>query len=639
MRNIDGLYTHPLVRIDPNRVRVRAYLRSIEYPGAKPEDNWFFAEDQEMFEYARALLVIARDTKRPPAVTGKFDDYYESVFTWREGEHERRVMLGTREHRECSICGRATGQTSFKGVAHVLPELLGTGDLATWDECRDCNHESGRELETDLGDMLLGHRALMGHRSKGGTPKLKLGEKGPAIGGGPRGAPTKIVTIEGDPRITSTMSGPNAITISAQTPGFRPARVARALAKIAWQCLPSVMRADFDAVRKYVRGESDWKASEFYTVGVPGLRRVTVGVWRKVPGAPASLPPLVTLVSTVNTVFLWFAPELATGEYFSPIFPLLLKSPSSNEVKMTRFHVEGDERIRRGGGVYELGFSLAVLVQTRDAVAVRVQFGASKAASFEGRLTTPLGAAASDLGRVVYEVRSDALIGVLRIEREMGSKLVAVHYHFDVAPNADVDASITVAVVDVASDGAELCITDLNSGVEIVRVQRGGTPGDFDRALLSDGLQVALDLALLRERLGVMLPFPGEFEPGDRRTLAVLAGLLRHGVIRERTLNASTEIKLEKSKLLELIAAIDDGRLEFFGRNDIVWELLGTVLNPGSVRLVLEDFSVEPGVEDLRGRAAELPADGSLSVTLRFDSVRHELEGAAPGTEAQVGPR
>ncbi|MFJ7890559.1 HNH endonuclease [Lysinibacillus xylanilyticus] len=87
-------------------------------------------------------------------------------------ENKDKLFIGTKEERRCRFCGRGKGDTTFKKVAHAIPELIGNKIITSFEECDECN-EIFSKLENELANYLSFVRPTTGIKGKKGVPSYK----------------------------------------------------------------------------------------------------------------------------------------------------------------------------------------------------------------------------------------------------------------------------------------------------------------------------------------------------------------------------------------------------------------------------------------------------------------------------------
>ncbi|MGF9975491.1 HNH endonuclease [Viridibacillus arvi] len=83
-----------------------------------------------------------------------------------------KMFIGNKNKRKCRFCGKEKGETTFKKIAHAIPELVGNKILISFEECDDCNQIFSK-LENELANYLSFERSTIGIRGKTGIPIYK----------------------------------------------------------------------------------------------------------------------------------------------------------------------------------------------------------------------------------------------------------------------------------------------------------------------------------------------------------------------------------------------------------------------------------------------------------------------------------
>lgn len=68
--------------------------------------------------------------------------------------NEDKKYIGNKHERMCRFCGKTKGETTFKKVAHAIPELIGNKVLISFEECDECNKIFSK-LENELANFLI----------------------------------------------------------------------------------------------------------------------------------------------------------------------------------------------------------------------------------------------------------------------------------------------------------------------------------------------------------------------------------------------------------------------------------------------------------------------------------------------------
>ncbi|MEK4735135.1 MULTISPECIES: HNH endonuclease [Bacillus] len=86
--------------------------------------------------------------------------------------NEDKEFIGGKNKRKCRFCGKEKGKTTFRKIAHAIPELLGNKVLISYEECDECNKIFSK-LENELANYLSFERSTTGIRGKTGIPVYK----------------------------------------------------------------------------------------------------------------------------------------------------------------------------------------------------------------------------------------------------------------------------------------------------------------------------------------------------------------------------------------------------------------------------------------------------------------------------------
>jgi len=72
-----------------------------------------------------------------------------SIHTF-NGKASSRIGEPDKQKRVCRYCHKSMPETTFKEIAHTIPEALGNKSIITNDECDICNHFFGCGIEQDF---------------------------------------------------------------------------------------------------------------------------------------------------------------------------------------------------------------------------------------------------------------------------------------------------------------------------------------------------------------------------------------------------------------------------------------------------------------------------------------------------------
>ncbi|MEV6689622.1 MULTISPECIES: HNH endonuclease [Bacillati] len=83
-----------------------------------------------------------------------------------------KKYIGKKEKRGCRFCMNVEGDTTFKKIAHAIPELIGNKVFISYEECDECNKLFSK-FENELANYLSFDRTTTGIKGKKGVPTYK----------------------------------------------------------------------------------------------------------------------------------------------------------------------------------------------------------------------------------------------------------------------------------------------------------------------------------------------------------------------------------------------------------------------------------------------------------------------------------
>jgi len=270
---------------------------------------------------------------------------WEEVFEYsfdRKGPSKKEWLGGKANPQICKFCGKGEPEITFSAKAHVIAKAFGNRTLLSRRECDACNHEAGETIEDDLVKSLSLIRAIAGHRSHRGSVRHQLRKKGSSISSR---VDSNIVTVElyqGERNIIVQEFENNEFELKVKIPSFRPANVARALARMALFVLDLDTDPNLHRVCQWVRRELDLFPLKYQQLFLCGMwpRRVVLSVSRSLPGS--GLPPYRVIFAYSITALIMYLPE-ANGTFPSKLPPLTLPSFfSSYEPELYEIMITGD---------------------------------------------------------------------------------------------------------------------------------------------------------------------------------------------------------------------------------------------------------------------------------------------------------
>jgi hypothetical protein len=311
--------------------------------------------------------------------------------------------------------------------------MLGNRWLTTDDECDACNDRFGKDYENDLGRMTLPMRAMTRSRTKSGTAKLKpKADAGKSfIGGGPQFGALRLNMDFDDPSVSMSFGDARRMAIRVAAPSFRPARAAKALARIAWQALPRERRSAHEPLREWLNGDGIGTAS-FNEISAPSFRGLAVGLWERRSSSSLDVPRLVLAVGFTGRVLVWGSREWSTGICPPFLFPPLPHAEGAMPLpNAVQYRHCADEvvpaRVQTHHLSYGRGFPATVDLDSPGRIDVPTAAGLVTLDVLVTRRSIQNQAEVGD-DVMLHEIHSGELVGSLLVATEMGSDVFRIAY-------------------------------------------------------------------------------------------------------------------------------------------------------------------------------------------------------------------
>lgn len=169
-----------------------------------------------------------------------------------------KQFLGDLQSQMCRFCGRRAPLTTFKKLAHAVPESLGNRTLFTRYECDACNGHFGRSIENDFGSWSKPMRTMARLRGKRGIPTIKNSNGSWRLTGMPDGLAVSHDQYDG---LFEVDEDRKEIKIKLVRDAYTPVAVLKALIKIGLTILPGAEIHPFTEALAWVY-DNDHSASQ-----------------------------------------------------------------------------------------------------------------------------------------------------------------------------------------------------------------------------------------------------------------------------------------------------------------------------------------------------------------------------------------
>ncbi len=238
-------------------------------------------------------------------------DNYSQILS-KECGRGSKIFIGSKNPRKCRYCGKDEQDTSFRKVAHAVPELLGNRNLIAYDECDRCNDYFAVNLEDHLGKYLLPLRVMSLTPGKKGHPSYKTEDGN-----------FRIDIIDGEFKIESHDSDNSweideelkTLTLHFTRQPFCPLAVFKSLFKIGLAVMPKDLLPNFQRVLGWLLMQDERngppESTKVFQTFIPGPRPiegVQVNLYER-KNQTSNVPYMMCLIAASNTIFQFSIPS------------------------------------------------------------------------------------------------------------------------------------------------------------------------------------------------------------------------------------------------------------------------------------------------------------------------------------------
>jgi HNH endonuclease len=282
----------------------------------------------------RGALILVKDDFNAAGTNLFLDLNYERIVDLDLGGPEK-LRLGGSSPRVCRYCQKSRPDTTFRQIAHSVPECLGNRRLISLDECDRCNELFSQTFEHHFDNFLRPLRTILAIPGKRGVPAFKSPDGKARVEHNKEKNNFSITEDERGAILTEDERG-KAFDMTMSSQPHVPLEVYRCLVKMAFAVLPESEAKHFDATRRWLL---DTLASPTgmlpsfafsHVVFLPAaLAAPHVSLWRRKYSAPRA-PYMLAAVGFSQCGFMYAVPfsnqdgHLAPGRIFVPTFDLTL---------------------------------------------------------------------------------------------------------------------------------------------------------------------------------------------------------------------------------------------------------------------------------------------------------------------------
>jgi HNH endonuclease len=179
-----------------------------------------------------------------------FSERYDMVFRLHLNPKGKRIYVGDSQSRLCRYCGLSAPATTFRKVAHAIPEQIGNKQFIDRCECDVCNEHFSRMIEDDFAKWTMPLRTLGRVQGKRGAPTHKTSDENLRIDvESPH--ELKISVLAEDPRYTVDEAG-QSITFKMERQPYVPMGVFKCLVKMALAGMPISENSKVQHLKRWI---------------------------------------------------------------------------------------------------------------------------------------------------------------------------------------------------------------------------------------------------------------------------------------------------------------------------------------------------------------------------------------------------
>lgn len=510
---------------------------------------------------------------------------------------------------------------TFKTEAHVIPEMFGCRDLLTNEECDQCNADSGRAWEAELGHFTLGDRAFGGVRKKtSAAPKIKVGP-GSYIGGQKAGAGVNIVSMG---REIFRITGPNTAEIDLPYNAAHPSRAAKAVAKMAWLMLSLDQRLKHHGISAWLAGGSACE-TQVYHVWMACRVPTTVAIWEPL-GDDRELAEIIVMLAFGNVMLLWAPPDWETGATRDLLMPPFPRGAAVNG-RLTARRYNAEEHTRTKAGSRTIGLSFETMWRVHLTAPTPVEVVVREGEKESRLLTTAVSPPGATPEQPHFQLRGGDLVGSIEVKTHGESW----SWSYQARPS-DGDVERTIEVMNATARGGSVAIACTSDHQLILNVDRFDRPGDDNRDV-SPLVEIAYNVGIVNRRFGLEIEMM-EFSDDDLVLARWLALGVTYGSFQEEEPDGERSVSLGSEAIEELAATVGNQRRNIsFANENTRCQLFTTDIVVGQTQLVLFDARV---VGDWETLLADARAHGRVFVTFECSRVGHIFDDMFTGRQRPV---
>jgi len=172
----------------------------------------------------------------------------------------KKIFLGDKEKKKCRFCGKDSGETKFRKIAHAIPEFVENYTLFSYYECDCCNEKFSKTLENHMSSYMNLHHSLARVKGKRGIPSFKIGGNKSRLDWNTEGLTIQQVA-EDNFNIIEQNEKNKTVTIKGKRATYTPIAVFKCLTKMALSIMVEDELVNFKNTINWINEEDHTKSN------------------------------------------------------------------------------------------------------------------------------------------------------------------------------------------------------------------------------------------------------------------------------------------------------------------------------------------------------------------------------------------
>lgn len=261
-----------------------------------------------------------------------FNEHYTMLFS--SLDIKDKIHIGEKTNKVCRFCHKNEDETSFKNVAHAIPESIGNKKIILYEECDDCNKFFSENIEVHFDKLTKPLRNVGQVKGKRSVPSYKTKDKLSRIDV----KDDFQIQERIDSRITTFDEENNQIILNYEVEPYIPQAIYKTFVKMALSVMPSDELKNFKEALQWIQEPDHTKTFmqplKVLTTFIPGPNKhpepVVFLLKRKTE--TNKYPYSIFVVAFGNMIYQIVVPSLYGIERDSETTTTIIKFPSPFEI-------------------------------------------------------------------------------------------------------------------------------------------------------------------------------------------------------------------------------------------------------------------------------------------------------------------